>query len=76
MAIHHGCYFHYFQSLYKQIQQLGLSTAYLEDEIIRLFCRSTMALALLPIQYVEDAAQLVKNDAIPEMGDFFKYFRC
>ena len=45
MTIHHGCYFHYCQSLYKQIQQLSLSTAYLED------------------------------DSIPEMGDFFKYFK-
>lgn len=75
MAIRHGCYFHYCQSLYKQIQQLGLSTAYLQDESIRLSCRTTMALALLPIQYVEDAAQLLEDDYIPEMGDSFKYFR-
>ena len=75
MAMHHGCFFHYCQSLYRQIQSLGLSTAYLEDEDIRLACRSTMALALLPIQHVEEALSILKNDSPKEMDDFFKYFQ-
>ncbi len=32
MAMHHGCYFHYCQSLYKQIELLDLSAAYLDDD--------------------------------------------
>jgi len=36
MAKHHGCFFHYWQSLYTQIQALGFSTANLDDEDIRL----------------------------------------
>ncbi|CAF4567337.1 unnamed protein product, partial [Rotaria sp. Silwood2] len=75
MAMHHGCYFHYCQSLYKQVQLLGLATAYLEDEITRLSCRSTMALALLPIELIEEAVKLLEDDSLPEMADFFKYFK-
>jgi hypothetical protein len=75
MAKHHGCYFHYCQSLYKQVQLLGLATAYLEDESTRLSCRSVMALALLPIELIEEAAQLLENDSLEEMTDFFKYFK-
>ncbi|CAF1530543.1 unnamed protein product [Rotaria sordida] len=39
-AIHHGCFFHYCQSLYKNVKSLGLSTSYLEDEDTRLACRT------------------------------------
>ncbi|CAF3168823.1 unnamed protein product [Rotaria socialis] len=55
MAMHHGCYFHYCQSLYKQVQLLGLGTAYFEDE--------------------KEAVQLLEDDSLPEMKDFFKYFK-
>ncbi|CAF2981494.1 unnamed protein product [Rotaria sp. Silwood2] len=75
MATHHGCYFHYCQSLYKQVQLLGLGTAYFEDESTRLSCRSTMALALLPIELIEDAVHLLEDDSLSEMKDFFKYFK-
>jgi len=73
--MHHGCYFHYCQSIYKQVQLLGLSVAYLEDESTRLSFRSTMALALLPIEFIEEAAQLLEDDSLPEISDFFKYFK-
>jgi hypothetical protein len=75
MAKHHGCFFHYCQSLYKQVQALGLSTAYLDDEDTRLACRSAMALALLPIEHVEEAAELLQNDSPTEMVEFFKYIK-
>jgi hypothetical protein len=73
--MHHGCYFHYCQALYKQVQSLGLSEAYSDDEDTRLICRSTMGLALLPIEHVEEAAKLLEDDSPPEMADFFKYFK-
>ena len=75
MTQHHGCHFHYSQSLYKQVQQLGLSKAYLEDENVRLSCRSAMALAFVPVQLVEQAVQVLEDESPPEMEDFFKYFR-
>jgi hypothetical protein len=61
--MHHGCYFHYCQSLYKHVQLLGLSTAYFDDQDTRLACRSTMALALLPIEHVDEAARLLEDDS-------------
>ncbi|CAF4497165.1 unnamed protein product [Rotaria sp. Silwood2] len=75
MAMHHGGYFHYCQSLYKQVQLLGLATTYLEDESTRLSCRSTMVFALLPIELIEEAAQLLEDDSLAEMAGFFKYFK-
>ena len=74
MAEHHGCYFHFCQALYKHVQSLGLAVSYLYDENIRSACRSTMALALLPLDYVEEAFELIKNKSTTEMIDFFKYF--
>ncbi|CAF1023652.1 unnamed protein product [Rotaria sordida] len=75
VSMHHGCYFQYCQSLYKQVQRLGLATAYLDDESTRLSCRSTMALALLPIELIEEAVKLLEDDSLPEMANFFKYFK-
>ncbi|CAF4256090.1 unnamed protein product [Rotaria sp. Silwood2] len=71
-VIHHGCFFHFTQSLYKHTNSLDLSTAYLEDEDLRLACRSTMALALLPQDHIEEAFELLKNDSPEELIDFFK----
>ncbi len=72
--MHHGCFFHFCQSLYKHIQSIGLSTAYLDDEDTRLTCRSTMALALLLHEHVDEALELLKKDSPEEMAEFFKYF--
>lgn len=72
--MHHGCFFHYCQSLYKNIQSLGLSTNYLEDEDVRLASRSTMALALVPLEFVEEAYELLKNDSPKALTEYFTYF--
>ncbi len=75
MSKHHGCFFHYCQAVYKQVQALNLSTAYLDNEDTRLACRSMMALALLPIEHVEEAAELLQNDSPAEMPQLFNYFK-
>lgn len=73
--MHHGCFFHFCQSLYKQIQQLGLSTGYLDDDEVRLACRSSMALALLPVDLVDQAYEKLKEVSPQEMSEFFSYFK-
>ncbi|CAF1465953.1 unnamed protein product [Rotaria sordida] len=73
-AMHHGCFFHLCQSLYKEVQALDLAEAYLNDEDIRLACRSTMALALMPFEHIQKAFELLKKDSPEEMEDFFHYF--
>ena len=34
-----------------------------------------MALALLPVELIEDAVHLLEDDSLSEMEDFFKYFK-
>lgn len=74
MAQHHGCFFHYCQALYKNIQSLGLSTSYLDDEDIRLACRSVMALGLMPKKHVGEAFELLKENSPGEMEISFLMF--
>jgi hypothetical protein len=50
-------------------------TAYGDDEDTRLACRSTMALALLPGEYVEEAFELLEDDSPEELVEFLQYFR-
>ena len=45
---HKWCYFHFTQAIYRQIQKLGLSVPYKEDERLRLFTRYLMATPFLP----------------------------
>lgn len=73
MAQHHGCFFHYCQALHKNIQSLGLSTSYLDDEDIRLACRNVMALALMPKEHVGEAFEVLKENSPAELADFFSY---
>ena len=73
--MHHGCYFHYCQSLYKHVQSLGLTVSYCDDEETRLAIRSTMALALLPCDHVEEAYELLKGNASEDLAEFFDYFQ-
>ena len=52
---------------------MDLSSAYLNDEDVRLASRSTMALALLPREHVEEAFEAWKETSPTEMTDFFDY---
>ncbi|CAF1086138.1 unnamed protein product [Adineta steineri] len=45
---HMGCFFHFCQAVYRQIQSLGLQQQYTEDETCRCLCRKLMALVLMP----------------------------
>ncbi|CAF0909503.1 unnamed protein product [Rotaria sordida] len=78
---HIGCYFHFTQSVYRHIQQFGLSSAYINDENIRMICRKLMALALLPSSVVlksfEDLYESVLLASSSELGSLrplFDYF--
>ncbi|CAF3249819.1 unnamed protein product [Rotaria sp. Silwood2] len=52
---HVGCFFHYTQTIYRNIQQLGLSSEYVVDDEFRNTCRKLMALALMPVSLVLQA---------------------
>jgi hypothetical protein len=73
-----GCFFHFSQSIYRQIQALGLQQKYLADENLRLLCRKVMALALMPLDKVTSALDDIRNaaDSLPgsPMTELLKYF--
>jgi MULE transposase domain len=47
-----GCYFHFCQSIWRRVQQLGLCTAYKRDSHVKNFIRKVMALGYLPLASV------------------------
>lgn len=63
-----GCYVQFTQAIYRQIQQLGLTGAYGNNEFVRMTCRKLMALALLPsplvLQSFEDLHESIFSKII------------
>ena len=64
-----GCFFHYFQCVYRQIQQLGLQQKYASDEQFRILCRKLMALALMPLDKVRSSFDEVQREAYTSYGE-------
>lgn len=77
-TIQKGCFFHYCQAIYRQVQSLGLSTMYLEDLPIRSVIRQMMALALVPVEYVQqlfsDLVEAMNTDDHQTLSSLFTYF--
>ncbi|CAF0766253.1 unnamed protein product [Adineta steineri] len=75
---HSGCYFHFNQSIYRRIQNLGLATAYSNDDEIRDCCRKLMSLALMPINEVESSFYSLRaslsSKAKQELRQLLLYF--
>ncbi len=76
-----GCYFHFTQAIYRNIQELGLSSAHYNDEDIRMTCRKLMALALLPpafvLKYFEDLYETIlfaSSTGLDSLKPLFDYF--
>ncbi len=74
-ARHIGCYFYYTQSIYKNIQRLGLSDIYRDEEDARLFARKLMALPLLPLAEVDVAFENIADECIDSMKPLLDYFQ-
>lgn len=73
-ARHIGCHFHFVQAIYRQVQQLQLTMAYREDEMVRSNVRKLMAMALLPIENVEEAFEHIKKQASNAIQSLMDYF--
>ncbi|CAF4000286.1 unnamed protein product [Rotaria sordida] len=78
-AKHSSCFFHFTQAIYRNIQQLGLSSMYNDDCNVKSFCRKLMALALLSETVIEDAYDDLVGDLSPDMrtviNDLLEYFQ-
>lgn len=76
-----GCYFHFTQSLWRRIQELGLSVGYRDDVSLQGFLRKILALGYLPLQLVamnfnliragEEAVRLIRR--YPSLRNFLDY---
>ena len=50
-----GCFFHFTQAIFKQIQKLSLRDTYKSNPLLAGFCKRLMALAMLPTQSITPA---------------------
>ena len=73
-----GCFFHYCQAIYRQVQNLGMQQQYSTNELFRILCRKIMPLALMPRDKVTSSFDEIHHDAqkLPEspMEPLFEYF--
>lgn len=71
---HIGRSFHFVRTIYRQVQQLQLTTAYGEDEKVRSNVRNLMALALVPIENIETVFEEVKKQTLTSVKPLLEYF--
>jgi len=77
-----ACYFHFTQSLWRKIQQVGLASVYNEQHSVRRLLRKIMAIAFLPIAVIRNNLRLLSAGRewrraarrFPGMARFLAYF--
>lgn len=71
-----GCNFHFNQCLWRKVQSIGLSTLYVQNELVRRHVRMCAALAYLPPEYVDEGwlSIMEDNPDEPLVGEFNDYF--
>lgn len=56
-----GCYFHFCQAIYRKLNEVGLSKAYLSVPALKAFVRRLMALPFVPLEHVQQVyAEIVR----------------
>ncbi|CAF0790236.1 unnamed protein product [Adineta steineri] len=71
---HIGCNFHFVNALYRQMQRLGLTTPYQDDESVRSTVRKLMGLSLVPFETIEPAFKLIASEAPSSTKPLIQYF--
>jgi hypothetical protein len=79
----HGCYFHFRQSLWRKVQELGMTTVYRQNRFLKKVIRKIMSLGYLPTAVVRMIFNLVYNsrsisqliNTVPALRDFITYFQ-
>ena len=74
-----GCFFHLSQCVWRKIQSLGLTNAYVENEEVRTFAKALCALAFLPEQMVPEAFEqmeerLERSEVADSLLELYAYF--
>ncbi|CAF3042399.1 unnamed protein product [Rotaria sp. Silwood2] len=70
-----GCFFHFTQSCYRNIQRLGLSKLYEDEPDVRLALRKFLGLALLPRNQVKKCFKLLCKNSDGRIQSFIEYFK-
>jgi len=73
-AQHQGCYFHFTQAIWRQVQHHGLVHGYTTDERIRQPIRQLMALGFAPISVVQTTFRKLRDAAPSSVEPVFIYF--
>ena len=73
-APHIGCNFHFVNTIYRQIQNLQLTTVYRDNEAARSTARKLMALALVPYETIGSSFKLITQEAPHSMKPLLEYF--
>ena len=76
-----GCYFHFVQSLWRRIQEVGLTTLYRHHERLRQFIRRVMAIGFLPVLLVRQNFVMLRRcrrtrrliRRFPALDDWLQY---
>ncbi|CAF3387666.1 unnamed protein product [Rotaria socialis] len=74
-----GCWFHFCQSSYRNIQKLGMMNLYEDDAESRELLRGFMGLALLPIDRICEGYEILKqrvttSSQAKQLNAFVSYF--
>jgi MULE transposase domain len=78
----HGCFFHFCQSLWRKVQELGLATLCTQNRSVKKVIRKVMSLGYLPTALVRMTFNLIYNsrsisrlmNTVPALRDFIAYF--
>ena len=70
------CLFHWTQALWREVQQLGLQTAYTDDKAINSFITRLMALPFLPYETIATMFEhLASSATTPMLQQLISYIR-
>jgi len=62
-VVQRGCSFHFGQAVWRNIQAVGLQTAYASDDGVQRVCRKILALPFLPADAIGDAVVQLQHEA-------------
>jgi hypothetical protein len=73
-ALHHGCYFHFTQAVWRKVQEHGITALYNNNDEARNCVRKLLAMAFLPIPIIRNNFQLLSNASPQALQPLFEYF--
>ncbi|CAF1594577.1 unnamed protein product, partial [Rotaria magnacalcarata] len=74
MATVHGCFFHFKQCLWRQINSHGLQKLFVDDRQVRRYLKIFGCLALIPEQFVIEEFEKLQVDSPDSLDDFVDYY--